>query len=159
MTAKIVIQLEHSPALLAEFEGNFQQLLDLDDFIGWGQQPYFTEYDQRGRLILDGRFVGTTSSYRAYMFPWTGAPAAPPAAVASTGGRTTTVYASWNGTTLASSWRVFSGSSATTLRASITVPKTGFETPIKLGATRYVRVEALDSRGRTLATSATVRAT
>ena len=159
MTAKIVIQLEHSPALLAEFEGNFQQLLDLDAFIGWGQQPYFTEYDQRGRLILDGRFVGTTSSYRAYMFPWTGAPAAPPAVVASTGGRTTTVYASWNGTTLASSWRVFSGSSATTLHASITAPKTGFETPIKLGATRYARVEALDSRGRTLATSATVRAT
>jgi hypothetical protein len=158
-TATLAFQRRHSPALLAEFEGNVQQLPDLDDLIGWGQQPYFTEYDRRGRLIVDGRFVGTTSSYRAYMFQWTGAPAAPPAVVASTGGRTTTVYASWNGTTLASSWRVFSGSSATTLHASITAPKTGFETSIKLGATRYVRVEALDSRGRTLATSATVRAT
>jgi hypothetical protein len=57
-----------------------------------------------------------------------------------------------------SSWRVFSGTSASALPASRTASKTGFETAIKVGATRYVRVAALDSHGRTLATSATVRA-
>jgi hypothetical protein len=158
-TATLAFQRHHSPPLLAEFEGNLQQLPDLDDFIGWGQQPYFTEYDQRGRLILDGRFVGTTSSYRAYMFQWTGVPAALPAAAATTAGRTTTVYASWNGATAVSSWRVFSGTSASTLPASITARKTGFETAIKVAATRYVRVAALDSHGRTLSSSATVPAT
>jgi hypothetical protein len=155
-TATLARQWEHAPSLLADYQGNIQQLPGFDDFIGWGQQPYFTEYDQRGRLILDGRFVGDTSSYRAYRFPWTAAPAAPPAVVASSTGKTTAVYASWDGATTASSWRLLSGASATTLRAARTVPKTGFETAIETGPARYVRVEALDSRGRTLAESATV---
>ena len=38
----------HSPALAASFEGNVQELPGGDDFVGWGQQPYFTEYDSRG---------------------------------------------------------------------------------------------------------------
>jgi hypothetical protein len=157
-TAALASQRRHSPSLLAAFEGNVQQLPDLDDFIGWGQQPYFTEYDRRGRLVLDGRFVGDTSTYRAYRFQWTGAPAAPPAVVASTAGKTTTVDVSWNGDTATSSWRVFSGASAAGVRASRTASKAGFETAIKLSSARYVRVAALDSRGRTLATSATIRA-
>ena len=32
----------------------YQQLPDADDFVGWGQEPYFTEYDSRGRAVLDG---------------------------------------------------------------------------------------------------------
>jgi hypothetical protein len=158
MTATLATQFEHAPALLADFEGNVQQLPDFSDFIGWGQQPYFSDYDSRGRLVLDGRFVGTTSSYRAYEFPWAGAPAAPPAVAAGTARGTTTVYASWNGATNLAAWRVLSGPSAAALRPTRTVVSTGFETWTTIRAAAYVVVQALDAHGRVLATSATARA-
>ncbi len=68
------------------FEGNDQQLPDLDELVGWGQDPFFTEFDQRGRTVLDGRFVSNTASYRAFRFPWTGTPVTPPAVAASASG-------------------------------------------------------------------------
>ncbi|HEY2160319.1 MAG TPA: arylsulfotransferase family protein [Solirubrobacteraceae bacterium] len=157
-TATGVWQHEHSPPLLSQFEGNYQQLPDADDLVGWGQQPFFTEYDPHGQLIVDGRFVGTTSSYRVYKFPWQGQPQKPPDAAASTSGKTTTVYASWNGATTVSGWRVLSGPSATVLRPTRAVPRRGFETSTQINAARYVAVQALDSRGRVLARSSPVRA-
>jgi hypothetical protein len=158
MLATLVSQRVHSPALLAEFEGNVQQLPDFDDFVGWGQQPYFTEYDRRGKLVFDGRFVGNTSSYRTYAFPWSGTPAVPPAVAANTSGRTTSVYASWNGATGVAAWRVLSGTSASALRPTRTVTDTNFETSTKIAAAAYVAVQALDAHGHVLATSPTVRA-
>jgi len=59
-------QRNHSPPLLTRYEGNLQELPGGDSLIGWGQQPFFTLFDSRGRTVLDGRFVGTTSSYRVY---------------------------------------------------------------------------------------------
>ena len=159
MTATLASQRQHSPALLAEFEGNVEQLPDFDDFVGWGQQPYFTEYDRRGKLVLDGRFVGNTSSYRSYAFPWSGTPAVPPAVAASTSGKTTSVYTSWNGATGVAAWRVLSGTSASALRPTRTVTDTDFETRTTITAAAYVAVEALDARGNVLATSPTVHST
>jgi hypothetical protein len=156
-TARLAAQWRHSPPLLAEFEGDIQQLADDDDLIGWGQQPYFTEYDPEGQSILDARFVGNTSSYRAYMFPWTATPAAPPAIVASNSAQGTTLFASWNGATNVASWRVLAGPSATTMQTLETVPDTSFETAIELPTVSYVAVEALDATGRVLADSATVQ--
>jgi len=155
-TATLAAQRLHSPPLLAAFEGNLQRLPDLHEFVGWGQQPYFTEYGQRGRVLLDGRFVGDTSSYRAYMFPWTGTPAAPPALSGSTAGRTTTLYVSWNGATDVAGWRVLSGPTPANMRAVRTTSNAGFETKIEIAAAPYAAVEALDARGRVLSTSATV---
>jgi hypothetical protein len=156
MTATEVAQEEHSPPLVTDFEGNLQQLPAFDEFVGWGQQPYFTEYDTHGHEVLDGRFIASTSSYRAYMFNWSGTPAVPPAVAASSTRKTTTVYASWAGATSVAQWRVFSGASATRLRTVAQAPRTGFETVIAIPATRYVRVQALDWRGRALASSVTV---
>jgi hypothetical protein len=157
-TATTVSQHEHSPPLSSAFEGNFQQLPDSDDLIGWGQQPYFSEYDRRGNLLVDGRFVGNTSSYRIYKFGWHGTPKVPPAVAASTAGKTTTVYATWNGATNLSGWRVLSGRSANQLKPTRVVSKGGFETTTRINAARYVAVQALDARGRVLATSTPVSA-
>jgi hypothetical protein len=152
MTARLVAQHEHG--LLANFEGDLQQLPDFDDFVGWGQQPYFSEYDPHGNLIFDGHFVGRSSSYRAYRFQWNATPATPPA-IAYTAGRSPTVYASWNGATNVSSWRVLGGSTPTALTPLATARKTWFETWVRLpSAPRYVVAQALDAHGRVLGTSA-----
>lgn len=157
MTARQVAQHVHTPQVSANFEGNFQQLPNRDDFIGWGQQPYFSEYDPRGRLVFDGHFVDFVASYRAYRFPWTGVPRTSPAVAASNSARTTTVYASWNGATNVSGWRVIGGPSPTALKAVRQGPARGFETAIRVSPERYVAVEALDTAGHIMRTSATIR--
>ncbi len=157
MTARRVAQHLHAPGLLANYEGNFQQLPNRDDFVGWGQQPYFTEYDPHGQLIFDGRFVDNNANYRAYRFPWSGAPRTLPA-VAATTGKHATVYASWNGATNVASWRVLGGAAVGKLGTLTTAPKRGFETATTIASQPYVAVQALDSAGHLLATSATVRA-
>ena len=158
MTATLVDQDLHSPALAASFEGNVQALPDGNTFVGWGQRPYFSEYSPSGRMVFDGRFVGDNSSYRAYEYPWIGTPGTLPAVSASTSGNSTNVYMSWNGDTQVASWRVVAGSAADALQAMTTVPKQGFETQVTIPAHPYVQVQALDSSGFALATSSVVHA-
>jgi Arylsulfotransferase (ASST) len=157
-TATLVSEDLHSPALAASFEGNVQALANGDEFLGWGQQPYFSEFDSEGDTVFDGRFVDSNSSYRAYRFPWTGTPRSAPDVAAAVSGGTAKVYASWNGATEVASWRVLAGPSVDALRAVVTAPKDGFETEVAIAGQAYVAVQALDGVGRTLATSAVVRA-
>jgi hypothetical protein len=70
----LVRQFEHSPGLSANFEGGAQVLPGGDLFVGWGQQPYFSEFSSSGQLVFDARFTSNTSSYRAYKFAWSGQP-------------------------------------------------------------------------------------
>jgi arylsulfotransferase ASST len=155
-TAWLGGQWFHSPPLMADFEGNVQQLSKGWTFVGWGQQPYFTEYGVHNRTLLDGRFVSQTASYRAYRFPWSATPAAPPDLVASANGGQMTLNMSWNGATGVASWRVLGGSSAAALRTLTTVPKTSFETSATVAQQAVAEVQALDSNGRVLGTSAAV---
>ncbi len=158
MTATVAAQYRHSPKLLASFEGNAQQLPGGDILLGWGQQPYFSEFTANGNLIFDGRFVGNNANYRAYRFPWTGDPRTRPALAASAG-RRPKAYASWNGATDVASWRVLGGSSAHSLRAVGTARKSGFETAIMLShPQKYVAAQALNRAGHVLNASPTVRA-
>jgi hypothetical protein len=152
-TATLVSEDIHSPALAASFEGNVQELANGDEFLGWGQQPYFSEFNPQGERLFDGRFVDANSSYRAYRYPWTGTPVGAPAVVASTAASTTNVYVSWNGATQVAVWRVLSGPSADALQAVVTAPKAGFETQIPIPAQPYVAVQAIDSAGQIIATS------
>jgi hypothetical protein len=96
-TATVVRADQHSRPLLANFDGNVQLLKAGDKFLGWGQQPYFTEFNASGQMVFDGRFVDQNSSYRADRLPWSATPQTRPAIAASTSGQSTTVYASWNG--------------------------------------------------------------
>ncbi len=155
-TARVFKEWDHSPQLLSLFEGNVQQLSNHDEFVGWGQNPYFTEFDQRGRIVFDGRFVSNTASYRAYRFQWSATPATPPAVVATTDRVHTTVYVSWDGATGVSAWRVLEGATPTRLAPVITVRKTSFETVITVRRARYLRVIPLDFRGHGLTPSAPV---
>jgi hypothetical protein len=117
-------------------------------FVGWGQNPWFTEFDAAGHVVFDGSFSKDADSYRAYRFVWHGRPAGRPSiAVRKTVGRVT-VYASWNGATDVRSWQVLSGRNARSLKPVRTVRRTGFETRIdvKAGA-RLFAVKAIGGRG------------
>jgi hypothetical protein len=123
----------HPGDLLSGSQGNVQMLPKGHVFVGWGQNPWFTEFDATGHVVFDGYFakdVGDT--YRAYRLKWSGRPATRPAiAVRRTGGRVT-VYASWNGATNVTRWQVLAGPSARRLKPVRTAPRTGFETAIEL---------------------------
>ncbi len=154
-TVTLVKQFEHSPGLDTNFEGNAQVLPGGDLFVGWGQQPYFTEFNSAGQEVFDARFTSNTSSYRAYKFPWTGQPATAPAiAIAPNNDGTTEVWGSWNGATAVSSWRVLAGTSSSSLTTLQTATKGGFETAISAptGVGDF-ELQALGSNGNVLATS------
>ena len=75
---------------------------------------------------------------------------------ARTAGKRTIVYASWNGATTVSRWRVLAGPGPARLQPAATAPWEGFETAITLRAEPYVAVVALDGQGQVLARSRTV---
>ncbi|MBV8217070.1 MAG: arylsulfotransferase family protein [Solirubrobacterales bacterium] len=154
-TVTLAQQFEHSPGLDTNFEGNTQLLPNGDLFVGWGQQPYFTEFNSAGKEVFDARFTSNTSSYRAYKLSWSGQPASPPSMVLTPNNDgTTELWTSWNGASNVSSWRVLAGTSASTLVPLQTAGWSGFETAIAAptGVADF-EVQALDSNGNVLATS------
>lgn len=150
----------HKPPLLAGSQGNVQTLPNGDLFVGWGSEPYCTEYAPNGSVVFDGRMPTSGESYRCYRFPWTATPSYPPAIAVRQGKKGgDTVYASWNGATTVASWRVMGGSSAASLTPLSTVARKGFETSISLSSgVKQLAVQALDRSGNVLGTSATVAA-
>ena len=141
----------HTPPLVAVDQGNMQKLPNGNYLVGWGHQPYVTEFGPHGKTLLDLRFGRAgVDSYRAYRFSWVGRPRSRPAI----GIEGNTLYASWNGATEVKSWQLLGGPEKTKLRPLLSVPKTGFETPIALPEdAAWVAVRALDRLGRSLARS------
>jgi hypothetical protein len=120
-------------------------------FVGWGQNPYFTEYTADGDVLLDGTFGKGDDSYRAFRFTWVGRPTAKPAITVE--GKT--VYASWNGATQVARWQVVGGRDEQHLSPVVSAAKSGFETAIRLRSKpKVIAVRALAADGSVLATSA-----
>jgi Arylsulfotransferase (ASST) len=156
--ATLVRSYAHPKRLLAGSQGNAQLLPGGHVFVGWGAQPWFTEFDGDGRVVLDARFGKGADSYRAYRFPWTGRPSGDPAIATARADGRLTVYASWNGSTLTRRWQVVAGPDANRLHVVATAGRTGFETAIPVETDEpYVRVRALDADGTVLGTSRAVR--
>jgi hypothetical protein len=159
-TATLVSQFVHTPALISQSQGNLQALANGDWLVGWGQEPFFSEFSPTGALLLDAHFPVHEQSYRSFRFPWTGAPLHAPAfAFVPAGVHSGTVYASWNGATQVAAWRVLTGPRTTHLSVIAQVLRTGFETAIALPpgvSGPYVAVQALDASGRALGSSPAV---
>ena len=137
---RVVAQYEHSAALSSGSQGNIQQLANGDMFVGWGAEPYFSEFSASGQLLLDGHMHGSYESYRTYRFPWVGTPSTAPAiAAVRQPTAAVTVYASWNGATQVTSWRVLAGPSPTQLAPVATAADGGFETAIATPGARALR--------------------
>ena len=133
--------------------GSMEPLADGNVLVGWGTQPYATEFTADGTAVWEATGLGKTC-YRVAKSEWTGTPEADPdiAVAAAKGGRLT-VYASWNGATEVDSWRVLSGATEQDLSVAVIAKKDGFETTAQIPAAAQVRVVALDASGATLGTS------
>ncbi len=144
--------------VLAKAMGNAQMLPNGGMFVGWGTNPYFSEFDADGKLLLDGVLVKGDPTYRSFIGDWEGHPAEPPAVAARRRAGGATVYASWNGATEVASWSVLAGRSQTSLAAVATAAKKGFETaiPVSVGGP-YFAAEPRDAKGRPLSRSMPVK--
>jgi Arylsulfotransferase (ASST) len=143
----------------ATFLGNTQLLPNGNLLVSWGNTPFFSEYSKTGKLLLGARWPtnGGVSNvtYRAYLANWNATPYYPPnGAVRASKGKAT-VYASWNGATGVSAWRVLAGTSSSHLATVVRkAGRSGFETAIKLSKTyKTYEVEALNSHGKVIRTS------
>jgi len=127
-------------------------------FVGFGSEPFFSEFSSRGKLLLDASLPVDDGTYRTYRFPWTATPRTSPVAVAQrTGPSAVSVYASWNGATRVARWQVLAGQSTGSLSPVATARKRGFETRIDLqSAATVFAVRALDPQGRRLGRSTAV---
>jgi hypothetical protein len=166
-TARLIRSYPHPGApLLADSQGNVQTLAGEDVVIGWGAIPSVSEVAKDGGLLFDAHLPPGSSSYRAFRFPWAGHPLSLPAVSARVlaTGDSTAVFASWNGATEVTSWRVLAGPSSDALTPAATMPDSGFESSVTYPNTypehnvEYVAVQALGAAGQLLATSPTVQA-
>jgi hypothetical protein len=165
-TARVARSYPHPVApLLADSQGNMQTLADESVVIGWGAVPSVSEIAKGGALLFDAHLPPGSSSYRAFRFPWVGHPLSQPAVSARvlSSGDSTAVFASWNGATEVSSWRVLAGPGSDALTPVATMPDSGFESSVTYPNTytehkvEYVAVQALSATGQLLATSPTVK--
>lgn len=154
-TVKLISEDVHNPSLVANSQGNDQLMSNGDSFVGWGSEPYLTEYGPEGKTLFNALLPTPGESYRAYRFQWSGTPSSPPSIAArKEAGGAVSVYASWNGATEVGSWRVLAGTSRNHLEPAGTATSAGFETKIALHTKdTWFAVQPLDSSGQTLATS------
>jgi hypothetical protein len=161
-TATLVRAFVHPKHLRTASQGSIQRLPNGDYLVSWGgSNPYVSEISPNGHVVVDAKLLPTgDDTYRAYLLPWSGRPAAPPATAAAAGHGRTAVYASWNGATDVSAWQVFAGPSADKLQPlGSPVPSTGFETRIVLPSEqRFGSVKSVGASGAELGASKTVAA-
>jgi hypothetical protein len=160
-TIKLLDTYSHSPQLSAGTQGNVQILPNGDALLGWGAEPYVSEYSSSGQQIFDASMPPASQSYRAFRFPWSAQPASSPVLAIATGrtGGSRLAYASWNGATQVASWRLLAGHTPSELAQAGNTPASGFETTIPI--TRpgpWFEVQALDAAGAVLGSSSAASA-
>ena len=98
-------------------------------FLGYGQRPYFTEFDAAGQEDFDARFVTAQLELpRLSLQVERQAGDAAGGGGETQSGASVNVWASWNGATGVARWRVLAGPRPGSLRPVTVGPKRGFET-------------------------------
>jgi Arylsulfotransferase (ASST) len=154
-TATLVRRFYHSPPIISSSQGSAQLLSNGNMFVGWGDQPEFSESRSGGHQIFSGSLPPGAQSYRAYRFHWDGQPTTKPSlGLSPQSDGSVKVYASWNGATRVASWRVLGGSSPGNLSDLGGRKRTGFETESHPHSEpAYFAVQAMGPGGTVLATS------
>jgi EmrB/QacA subfamily drug resistance transporter len=153
-TATLVSQFGQGFRLESEYMGDTQPQQGGNVFVGWGSEPYISEFSSSGKLLWEAQLPGPDLSYRATLGQWVGEPLTAPVGVARTVGGNATVDASWNGATKLASWKVLAEPGAAHPKVVASRAKSGFETAIPVaGSYKSFALQALDSNGRTIGTS------
>ena len=157
-TARLKRQFLHPQALQSSSLGSVQLLPNGNIFVGWGAEPFVSEFSPSGELLFDARLGSGYQSYRAFRIPWSaGGSGRPAIAAAAQGGRATNLWVSWNGDTEVTRWQVLAGARPNALKPLTSAPRAGFETAIALKSRpRQLAVIGLDASGRPLGQSMTV---
>jgi hypothetical protein len=163
MTANAVRTYYHQPPLFVPSQGNVQKLPNGNQFVGWGQESYLSEFANAGNtqrnpllnLLYDMQFPNQNLSYRAFKNEWVGLPLYPPSIAVDPLREDVIVYASWNGSTETVAWQVLTGPKRNRLSVTvISTPRTGFQTDIKVNSSGpYFQVKALNASGQVIGTS------
>lgn len=157
MRASLVQEFMNEERTFAQYEGSAQVIDPSSEtsnvILGYGSQPFFTELDYEGNILLDVQFAtdgDKVRCYRTFRLPWQGKPLTNPD-IAWNGSN---VYVSWNGATDVETWEVYTSNETSSDWNNVTLAKrTGFETTIDLSdmdLLTYVRAKAVDSAGDTL---------
>jgi hypothetical protein len=159
MKATLVREYASSQGLLATSQGNMQALANGNVLVGWGSEPFISEFSRDGKLLFNARLPHEGESYRAFRFPWSGHPNANPAvAVERRADGEVALYASWNGATDVATWEVLAGPTPSQLDPLGSVPRDGFETAMLAQTSDpCVAVRAKHRSGRVLGTSGPVK--
>jgi len=144
----------HPSKLHANSQGNVQVLPGGNVHVGWGAQPYVSEFSASGELLFDAKLGTDYVSYRAYRIPWSGTGAGEPTVAIERSRRQLEAFVSWNGDTRVARWEALTGMTPQTLSVVGSVPRTGFETGMRLSTllTRLA-IRGVDAKARTVGTS------
>ncbi|HET7568672.1 MAG TPA: arylsulfotransferase family protein [Gaiellaceae bacterium] len=157
MVATLARRYAHRPPLKADKTGSTQLLANGNVLVGWGNEPWLTEFAPDGGVRFDARLPRGGQTYRALRFPWAGRPAEPPALAAVGGAGAPVLYASWNGATGVRAWRLLAGPGPDRLEEVETRPRTGFESELRPGrGSGHAAAVALGAGGEPLGRSAAV---
>ncbi len=164
-TATVVWNFTHSPVVFGTYMGNTQRLPDGNTFMSWGA-PYthgnygyysMTEVTPQNQTILDFVFDQPYVSYRAFLFPWHGAPDTLPDLAYKADMTGITFGYSWNGATDVASYRLYAGGSPQTLSVVDEKARSDFETQSHFSSLPvgqcYFQVAAIGQNGNELARS------
>jgi Arylsulfotransferase (ASST) len=144
--------------LSAQAMGSTQLLPNGNVVVGWGTNPYFSEFAPDGTEVVAAQMTDHNPSYRVFGAEWEGHPTKVPDIAVRRSQSGTTVYASWNGSTSLASWTILAGKSRTSLAQVGSAHRQGFETAIAVRSTGpYFAVQAHDAQGNVLAKSGTVK--
>ena len=163
MVANLYRSYFHDPNITVASQGSTQNLPNGHKFIGWGQSPYFSEFQAAGNsednascnMLYDAQMPGSNNfTYRAYRNRWVGIPCYRP----SIARVNNTLFCSWNGSTETAFWKVYGGKSPKKLSCIACASKTGFETAITVdNPGPYYQVKAMDAKNKVLSTSKVIR--
>jgi hypothetical protein len=154
MTARLQHEYRHPLALASSSKGSVQLLPNGNVFVGWGAEPFVSEFSSSGELLFDARLGASYIFYRAFRNPWSAAGPDRPLIAAKPTGRMTDVWASWNGDTRVAHWLLLGGHPGGALMQLGIYPRHGFETAMRIdGLPQRVAVNALDSHARVLGTA------
>jgi hypothetical protein len=153
-TAKLAHEYRHPQALASSSKGSVQLLANGNVFVGWGAEPFISEFSQSGELLFDARLGDDYIFYRAFRTQWSGSPPGSPDVATRRSVTHTDVYVSWNGDTNVTHWTVLAGASPITLAPAATSKRTGFETRLSVPSSdTHVAVSGNNSSGTTITTS------